>query len=256
MSNLLNWRIQDIEAVTEETAREMALEVLTVKGHTVYLVDFGGYFGYSCLVFCNGRHIHYANDYQLHHSKIESTDELRALYVEKLNSILFTEEEIAEPISTYGEYTRKEYFLRNLYNMREAYISMFGNFSDPDFTREYERKTANMINDQLSFCYYPADKADFVKHHYELYKKLRERREEQKDNFKFQKGAFLHEMYNHEYGINWEADYDVLSCFGNIVYLGDGQESLTAYFDALKFNETQRRAYFAARKEYFEHAEF
>ena len=79
MSNLLNWRIQDIEAVTEETAREMALEVLTVKGHTVYLVDFGGYFGYSCLVFCNGRHIHYANDYQLHHSKIESTDELRAL---------------------------------------------------------------------------------------------------------------------------------------------------------------------------------
>ena len=27
--------------------------------------------------------------------------------------------------------------------------------------------------------------------------------------------AFEYEMYNHEYPINWEGDYDVCSCFGN-----------------------------------------
>ncbi|MBR6859841.1 MAG: hypothetical protein IKM73_00780, partial [Acidaminococcaceae bacterium] len=70
MSNLAKFRIQEIESVTEEQARDSALETLSIKGHTIYLVDFGGTFGYSCLVFCNGRHIYYANDYQLHHGTV------------------------------------------------------------------------------------------------------------------------------------------------------------------------------------------
>ena len=253
MSNL---NICEIEAATEEQAREAALETLSIKGHTVYLVDFGGAFGYSCLVFCNGHHIHYANDYQLHHGTVETREALRALYIEKMNSILFTEEEIGEPLTTYDEFSRKDYFLRNYYNMREDYVSMFGNFNDQKFAKKREEQVAEMIPDGISFCYYPKEKEAFVRHHIELYLKLIKRRNEQRDNFEYQKGAFLYEMYNHEYGINWEADYDVLSCFGKIEYPGDGNESLDAYFDALKFTETQRSAYLAARSEYYKHAQF
>ena len=255
MSNL-SINIDEIESLTEDHARSAALETLNIKDHTVYLTDLGGAFGYSCLVFCNGHHIHYANDYQLHHGTIETREALRALYIELLNNKLFTEDEIDQPLQGYDEFSRKDYFLRNYYNMREDYVSMFGNFNDPKFTAKYQKQTADMIPDSISFCYYPKEKEAFVRHHMELYLKLCKRRNEQRDNFEYQKGAFLHEMYNHEYGINWEADYDVLSCFGRIEYPGDGNESLDAYFDALKFTDTQRSAYLAARSEYYAHAQF
>lgn len=41
-----NYTIDMIQAMTETDAAAIALEKLDVKGHTVYLVDFGGYFGY------------------------------------------------------------------------------------------------------------------------------------------------------------------------------------------------------------------
>ena len=41
------YTIRDIEALTEEQAAAMAIETASVKGHQVYFVDFGGYFGYS-----------------------------------------------------------------------------------------------------------------------------------------------------------------------------------------------------------------
>lgn len=57
----------------------MAEEVETIKDHTVYFVDFGGYFGFSACVCAEGQHIRYANDYELHH-KGKSRDELREIY--------------------------------------------------------------------------------------------------------------------------------------------------------------------------------
>ena len=35
-----------------------------------------------------------------------------------------------------------------------------------------------------------------------------------KDDVEFAQAAFLYEMDNHEYAINWDADDDVLDCFG------------------------------------------
>ena len=255
MSNQKNYGIYEIEALTEDQARDMALETLTIKDHTVYLVDFGGAFGYSRLVFCNGHHIHYANDYQLHHRSIETQAALRQTLIDGANSILFTEEELAEPLKTYDEFKRKEHFLRNYYHMREDYVSMFGNFNDLDYTEKYRKKTADMIPDQLSFCFFPADRKAFVKHHYALASALYKREAELKDSYEYQKSAFLSEMFNHEYGINWQADYDVLSSFGNIEY-HDDDDAVIVYFDALKFTETQRRAYYDARQEYFRTAQF
>ena len=60
-------------------------------------------------------------------------------------------------------------------------------------------------------------------------------------------------MYNHEYYINWEADFDTLSAFGNIDYSEDA--TLESYFEQLGFNETQKKAYRAARKEYYKQVE-
>lgn len=60
----------------------------------------------------------------------------------------------------------------------------------------------------------------------------------------FARDAFLSEMRNHEYHINWEADYDVCSCFGHCKYedgkgglsylkeMGYGTETLVAYQEA------------------------
>ena len=77
------YTIRDIEALTEEQAAAMAIETASVKGHQVYFVDFGGYFGYSVLVFADGHHIKYANDYELHH-KDKSRDELQEFYLSSL----------------------------------------------------------------------------------------------------------------------------------------------------------------------------
>lgn len=248
-----NWTISDIEAMTEDAAREMALEVLPIKEHTVYLVDFGGYFGYSCLVFCEGHHIYYANDYQLHHPTMQRA-EIRTFFVESLNSTLFTEAEILEPMKSYDEQTRKERFLHSYYGMRKDYVSIFGNFSDKKYEQEYRRKTANMIYDPVAFAYYAPEEADFVKHHCELLKGLVKQRENVADNYEYQKAAFLHEMYNHEYGINLQADWDVCSvfCAGALIYhRGEGSE-LQDYFEQCKFTDTQRRAYLDARTQYYE----
>lgn len=65
-----DWTIYDIESLTESNILlgqkdgepVDLLDKLDIKGHDIYIVDFGGAFGLSALVFKNGRHIHYAND--------------------------------------------------------------------------------------------------------------------------------------------------------------------------------------------------
>lgn len=73
-------------------------------------------------------------------------------------------------------------------------------------------------------------------------------------NYDFAKDAIYYEMCNHEYAINWQADFDVMSCFGNIEYT-DSSDELEQYFDQLKWSNDQRRAYLDARREYYKAAE-
>ena len=110
------YTIRDIEALTEEQAAAMAIETASVKGHQVYFVDFGGYFGYSVLVFADGHHIKYANDYELHH-KDKSRDELQKFYLSSLSRKLFTADEM-ETVSDYQDKQAKEYYIRNYYGLR------------------------------------------------------------------------------------------------------------------------------------------
>ena len=245
------YNILDIESMTESDAAGISLEALNIKGHTVYLVDFDGYFGYSCLVFKNGHHISYANDYALHHAG-KGRDELRAFYLEKMDNILFTPEEITAPLADYEEYSRKEYYLRNYYGMQEDHISMFQIWHTKQEEQEYKERTAKMFFDPVSFAYY--NNADFVKKHMELLCKLEAAKDAMSDNFDYWKSAFEYEMNNYEYAINWQADYDTLSAFGSIRYHGDDENELEQYFNELHFTDTQRKAYFAARRDYFKKA--
>lgn len=260
------WKIDDIQALTEPEAAALALEALTIKEHTVYLVDFGGYFGYSALVFFGGRHIYYANDYALHHNFTKYNDdgtreqikpgpaELRERYIEKMENILFTDEEITGPLKNYNEYRRKREFLHNYYGMREDHVSIFGIFRTEAEKEEHRRKTAGMILNPVAFADYPADKRDFVEHHKELLLALEQRAVEMEESYEYLKSAFKYEMHNHEYGINWQGDWDVLSCFGEVNYRDEN--GLTGYFDQLGFNDTQRHAYLDAQKEYFKEANY
>ena len=240
-----NYTIYDIEALTEEQTSAMAIEAETVKGHQVYFVDFGGYFGYSALVFADGHHIKYANDYELHH-KGKNRDELKALYLNSLNSKLFTAEEM-ETVRGYKDKQAKEYYIRNYYGMRRDHVSMF--FIGSDEEREKLRKrTETMIFSPVFMAYYDKKDADFVKQGAEMLSTL-EHAAEKNNTVEYWKGAFLHEMLNHEYGINWQADFDVCSCFGNCSGVAD-IDDLNALFTACSFSDVQRAAYMAARREY------
>ena len=64
------------------------------------------------------------------------------------------------------------------------------------------------------------------------------------------KAAFLYEMWNHEYGYNWQADYDVVNCFVKVEYLGES-ESIDAYLTKAGFSDDIKRAYYDARREYY-----
>ena len=255
-----NWNSSMIENLTERDAKNMALETLVIKDHNVYFVDFGGYFGYSALVFAEGRHIYYANDYELHHKYKGLTDdgkgipytrsELRDLYIRAMNSKLFTEEEILGPVKDYSEYDRKGHYLRNYYAMRREHVSIFCINPTKEQEEAFREKTSTMVYDPYSLAFYDANDRNFVEHHKFLYETLEEQQDKLSDNFDYWKGAFLHEMFNHEYGINWQADFDTLSAFGNLHWEGD-DSGAAGYLKQLDFNDTQKRAYYAARSEYF-----
>ena len=65
-------------------------------------------------------------------------------------------------------------------------------------------------------------------------------------DYEWAKGAFLYEMGNHEYHINWDGDWDVCRCFGHVE--GDDPDK---YFDQLGWEPQTRRAYLDARREFY-----
>ena len=69
----------------------------------------------------------------------------------------------------------------------------------------------------------------------------------QMQDAEFAKEAFTYEMYNHEYPINWQGDWDVVSCFGNVEY--EEGKSGEAYLRDLEYPEETIQIYSKARRE-------
>lgn len=245
--------IREIENLTENEAKEMAVETMVIKDHNIYFVNFDDAFGYSALVFKNGHHIHYANDYQLHHGwmvKEKGMDALRQWYIDTMNHKLYTETELQEPLKDYDDYKAKEYYLRNYYPMQIDYVSIFA--IGEKAQAEVKRKAKGMQYNPVSFCY--MKDVDFVKKQVKLLATLLSREAEMKETPEYWIKAFKHEMYNHEYSINWDADPDTLSVFGNIPreITWNREWKLSELFDALDFTQVQRNAYIQARREYYQ----
>lgn len=157
MKNIKNMGITEIENLTYEEAGAIALEHLTIKDHDCFFVDFDGYFGYSILVFKDGKHIYHVNDYELHHHhlvKENGRDALRAYYINEMNEKLFTDAEMMEEPSSYDEYEKKNRFLRNYYIMRYEHETIF--FIGTDAEREERQKRIEKnypYYNPVSFCY-------------------------------------------------------------------------------------------------------
>ena len=149
--------IKEIESLTLEEVKNNALEYMEIKEHDCFFVDFSGYFGYSILVFKNGKHIYHANDYELHHHwlmKEKGRDALREYYIKEMNGKLYTDAEMMEEPSSYDEYEKKSYFLRNYYIMRQDYVSIFfigSNEEREARQREIDKKYP--YYNSVSFCY-------------------------------------------------------------------------------------------------------
>ena len=147
--------IREIEKLTFAQAKSIAIETVKIKEHDCFFVELGEHFGYSVLVFKNGRHIYHANDYELLHSYTVEKNGKEGIwqnYIKSLNKKLFTDSELLEPIGSYEEYNRKDYFLRNLWIMRYDYISAFA-ITEEDQNAIEEGKKSHPFFNSMSFCY-------------------------------------------------------------------------------------------------------
>ena len=194
----IKMRINDIEKLTYDKAKEIALEEIQIKGHDCIFAELGEYFGYSVLVFKNGKHIYYADDYELHHKNIVKEKEkevLKDYYITFLNNKLFTDEELLEEVKSYDEYRRKEYYLRNYWIMQYDRLSVF--VVSDEAKREFDEKRELFpFYNPICFCFVSDEKivqlANKYFSHINLeYIKL-------KDNIEEFRKMIAYELSNHE----------------------------------------------------------
>ena len=105
-----NYNINEIENMCEKEAKKIAEECINIKDH-----------------------INNANLYELHYPD-KTHEQLRKLFVEKLKSMLFTENELLT-VKDYADYTAKDHYLRNYYPQQFDQLTMFcinGKYSDPE----------------------------------------------------------------------------------------------------------------------------
>ena len=205
--------IDAIENLTYAQAKGMAIEEIEIKGHECFFVDLGDAFGYSILVFKNGKHIYYANDYELHHHWMveeKGKSALRDFYINEMNNKLFTDKELLEEVKSYDEYQRKDYFLRNYWIMRYDCVSAF--FIGDKQEKELEKKKKNFpYYNPVCFCYVNDesivnDAVNYSLHLKEAYRNLKA------DNDTFLE-MIRSELYNHEACITCTAE-DALAALG------------------------------------------
>ncbi len=72
-------------------------------------------------------------------------------------------------------------------------------------------------------------------------------------NHEFAKEAFEFEMFNHEYPINWQGDWDVCSCFGYVEY-GEGKDAKD-YLKELGFSDAIINIYTQALRTVYKESE-
>jgi hypothetical protein len=237
-TNNTDLSIYDIEGWSADFIANLDGEHINVKGHDVCLIDLGGRWGYSALVCADGKHIKYANEYELHypHYKDRGRDALRKRYIELLNEKLFTEDEIVQPSDDYNERQAKVGYLVNYYSYRRDCWHFIG-------------ERPSWYGDHVTCCpgcyvMYRKEDSDFARHIQDLYDAFSVANDPLRD-YEHAYKAFLYEMYNHEYAISWQGDWEVIRCFANVDgYSADDMLQKTGWSDEIKraYRDASRKA--------------
>lgn len=77
-------------------------------------------------------------------------------------------------------------------------------------------------------------------------------------DYDFAVDAIYYEMCNHEYGINWQKYWDVMSCFAKkeLPYYDDEySDAVVRYWNILGWEEQTRKAYLEAERKYYRAAQ-
>ena len=247
---------RQISILSEDDIRAAAVETEIIKGHNVYYVYVDHGYSFSAVVFLNGRQLPWARVYGADLGKNLYRSQLRKRIHERLESALFTLDEIDSPLSSYVDYCHKRDYLINHHPHQRDYVSAFHISHGDDDDAAFARSIDGKVYDPVCFAYF--DDEAFVHEHVALYHALRLRLLEKADDYDFYYDAFKYEMYNVEYAINpYQGNYDALSAFGNIEYdQANHDENLDYYFTQLKFTDAQRRAYRAARSFVLSHSDY
>lgn len=245
----MDWTIKDIENLTPmqlETFAEFKKE--SIKGHDVYFGELGC-FGHSAIVCADGRQIRHANEYQLHYpeSRYPTVGDVHEKMVEKLHGKLFTEDELEGECESYAEFLAKKHFIANYFGDRREHQSIFC-YTEP--AEWYQREKETAILNPVTFAYYHDYDEWFVERCKELYANLCRNNDPLRD-YEHAKEAFKYEMYNHEYAINCQGDWDVINCFCKVEYEGDGSE-----IEQTPWNDEVKRAYRDAAHEVTRNADY
>lgn len=130
-------------------------------------------------------------------------------------------------------------------------LPIFFAFGDRQFKEEMEKRglTEKDVDKIYSLGkgyggYYLRSDADIVRAYFQKEDELPELMKD-KD---FAVSAFYYEMCNHEYGINYQGDWDVCTCFGNCKYMPDkyGED----YLKEIGYGDDVIDAYRIARSRY------
>lgn len=188
IKEIRNLTIEDLK----KFEKEGKAEVINIKNHDCYFVDLEGYFGYSVLVFKNNRHIHYVNNYQLHHSS-KNKEDLKDYYIKVLNRKLFTESELMEDIKDYQEYKNKSHYVSNYWIMQFDRISAF---YIGEFSKEQREAMETMVYCPPCFSY--VNDKEIVENAYKFINHIEKSYQRVMENIEVFEKMISYELSNHE----------------------------------------------------------
>lgn len=153
------------------------------------------------------------------------------MYINGLKYKLFTSEDM-KTVTSYEDAEYKDHWIRNYYPQEFKHYSMFCLTDSPESKLIDELKAAKKVyTSTVCFCYfediYPVEQAK------KMLNDLNKARENA-NTLEYWVNAFEHELYNHEYLINLQGNWDLFSAFGNVVYKGDKLEGMAEIADYMK----------------------
>lgn len=117
--------ITEIENMTEKEALENAEDFMEYKGYNIYFINFKNVYGYSMVVFKNGKNIRHAHETQLIHSRY-TEEELRKVYQKIAKAKLFENSDF-DKVKEFYDYKQKKQYLIDIKPLEYDYISVFNN---------------------------------------------------------------------------------------------------------------------------------